>query len=184
LDSSSAISQERTEQKVLEHEVSVILKLIQVYVLDMQGNAVTDLEKEDFELYDNGKLQSITDFERHVLFTEDDATQPSLKEKASSPAKLNRKFFLFFDLAFNTARGIKNAREAALYFIDHQLQPTDEVGVLSYSATKYFTVHEYLTTNHKKVREAVEGIGIKDMLGRAEDAEQRYWGMIEEKIPI
>ncbi len=176
----SAFSQKKADQDVLKYEVGVTLKLVQVYVVDSNGSAVTDLKKEDFELYDNGKLQSITDFERHILFSLPEKPEPSGKEEIPPRSKFNRKFILFFDLAFNSGRGIKNAKDAALYFLDHQLRPTDEVGVLSYSTTKYLTVHENLTTHHKKVREAVEGIGIKDVLGRAEDVERRYWGMIGE----
>jgi VWFA-related protein len=178
--SNSAYSQEKKDQEVMEYEVSVTLKLVQVYVMDSDGNPVMDLEKEDFELYDNGKPQSITDIEKHILFMPSDKTRPQQKEETPSRTKLNRKIFLFFDFAFNSPRGIKNAKEAALYFIDHQLDPSDEVGVLSYSITKYLTVHENLTTNHKKVREAVEGLGIKGILGRAEDVEQKYWEMVSE----
>lgn len=179
-ESNSAFSQKTADQEALKYEVAVTLKLVQVYVMDSHGTPVTDLKKEDFELYDNGKLQSITDFEKHVLFALLDKTERPGKEEIPSQTKFNRKFFIFFDLAFNSARGINNSKKAALYFIDHQLHPSDEVGVLSYSATKYLTVHENLTTNHKKVREAVEGIGTKKVLGRAEDVEQKYWGKTEE----
>jgi len=179
-DSYPASPQVSQEQEVLKYEVNVTLKLVQVQVVDSRGNPVTDLRKEDFELTDNGKLQAVTDFERHILFTPAGEAAPPGPEAISSPAKFNRKFYLFFDLAFNSARGIKSAREAALYFLDHQLLPSDEVGVLSYSTTKYLTVHENLTTNYKKVREAVEGIGRNDVLGRAEDVERTYWGMIGE----
>ena len=60
-------TQEKTEQVTLQHEVTVTLKLIQVFVTDKKGNPITDLAKSDFVLHDNGKLQDITDFERHVL---------------------------------------------------------------------------------------------------------------------
>jgi VWFA-related protein len=168
------------EQEVLKYEVNVTLKLVQVQVVDSRGAPVTDLKKEDFELYDNGKLQTVTDFEKHILFTPAGEAAPPSPEAIPSPGKFNRKFYLFFDFAFNSPRGIEIARKAALYFLDHQLLPSDEVGVLSYSTSKYLTVHENLTTNYKKVREAVEGIGRKDVLGRAEDVERFYWGMVGE----
>jgi VWFA-related protein len=176
--SNSALSQVNQDQEVLKHEVTVTLKLVQVHVVDGRGEPVTDLAKEDFILYDNGKLQAITDFEKHILFTPGEKGEPAGQEEASSASNFNRKFFLFFDLAFNSARGIENARKAALAFLGQQLLPTDEVGVLSYSVMKTLTVHEPLTADHKKVKEAVEGIGRKDVLGRAEDVERSYWGMI------
>lgn len=172
--------QAQKEKIQLRHEVEVTLKLVQVYVTDRKGNPVLDLKKEDFVLLDNGKEQTITEFEKHVL------SLPSLKEEQPEIAKetplpapreiMSRKFFLLFDFAYNNAKGVIKAREAALHFIDTQVQPSDEVGVLSYSAIKALTLHEYLTTDHKKVREVVEKIGINEILGRAEDLENEYWG--------
>ncbi|MDH5707406.1 MAG: VWA domain-containing protein, partial [Candidatus Aminicenantes bacterium] len=96
--------------KELHHEVTVTLKLIQVYVTDNQGNPVTDLKKSDFELYDNGKRKTLTEFEKHVLFSLP-PTQTTIEKKTQIPPslKLNRKFILFFDFAFNSAQGIKRA---------------------------------------------------------------------------
>jgi VWFA-related protein len=155
------------------------VKLIQVYVTDKKGNPVLDLTKDDFIVFDEGQRQALTEFERHVL------TLPAEKEKAPAevmetpapPARdlMPRKFFLLFDFAYNNAKGILKAREAALRFIDTQLQTQDEVGVLSYSAMKSLKLHEYLTTDHKKVREAVRGFGVEQVLGRAENFEEKYW---------
>ena len=63
----SSVIREEDDQQELQQEVTVTLKLVQVYVTDKKGNPVTDLSQEDFELYDKGKLQKITDFEQHVL---------------------------------------------------------------------------------------------------------------------
>jgi len=52
--SSSAFQEVAQLQKPLQHEVSVTLKLIQVYVTDKKGKPVQDLEKADFIVYDNG----------------------------------------------------------------------------------------------------------------------------------
>ncbi len=59
--------QVKGDQEELKHEVVVVLKLVQVYVSDKKGSPVTDLEKSDFTLYDSGKLQTVTDFERHIF---------------------------------------------------------------------------------------------------------------------
>jgi len=80
---------------------------------------------------------------------------------------MSRKFFLLFDFAYNNARGILKAKKAALHFIDTQLQPLDEVGVFSYSATKSLKLHKNLTTDHEKVRKVVESFGLKEIHGRA-----------------
>lgn len=172
----------KTKQETLQYEVTVTLKLIQVYVTDKKGNPVTDLKKSDFELYDNGKLKKITDFEKHILSVpgkkaEEIKTAPT----PETPSLMNRKFFLLFDFAFNDEQGIMRSKKAALHFIDTQLHPTDEVGVLSYSANKGLNLHEYLTSDHKKVREVVKGFGAREVLGRAQDIEFRYWEEREEE---
>ena len=184
------LSAQDTQQQPTQliHEVKVTLKLIQVYVTDRKGNPVLDLTKDDFLVYDEGEKQELTEFERHVL------TLPSEREAVPSEVAANRappsrelmprKFFLFFDFAFNNAIGIEKARKAALHFIDTQVQPQDEVGVLSYSAMKSLRLHEYLTTDHHKVREVVKGLRMEQIAGRAEDFEAEYWQAVTGVNPL
>ena len=170
-------------QKPLEHQVTVTLKLIQVYVTDKKGNPVPDLNKEDFIVYDNGRAMTLTEFEKHILEAAAQKPEPQPAEEKilptplPAPGVMNRKFFLFFDFAFNNQKGVMEAKKAALHFIDTELIPGDEVGLLSYSMLKGLSIHEYLTTDHKKVREAVEGLNAKGIAGRAEDFEEEYWQM-------
>jgi VWFA-related protein len=145
------------------HEVTVSLKLLQVYVVDKKGRPVPDLTAADFEITDEGRPVAITDFEFHA------AAFPGPTEKAPAakpPAKLNRKFFLWFDLGFNDPKGVKRAKAAALHFLDTQVRPEDQVAVLSSSGLKGLSVHEYLTTQTVKVRQAVEALTTTRLAGR------------------
>ena len=178
----------QTTTKPLQYEVSVTLKLIHVYVTDKKGNPVPDLAVSDFTVMDNGQPVKITDFERRILQAADKdpgvKDQPEIKtELVETPVpavrQAGRKFFLFFDFAFNNARGIVKARTAALHFLDTEVRPDDEIGILTYSMFKGVTVHEYLTPNHVKIREIVEAIGSKDIAGRAHEIEQQYWLQVE-----
>ena len=159
----SEIIQEEKNQETLQHEVSVILKLVQVYVTDKDGNPVTDLEKSDFILYENGQLKTITAFEKHFLIkpekkTDEKIVETKLPPALKIPSRMNRKFFLFLDIDRNSIRGFSKSKKMALNFIDTQLQPTDEVGVFSYNFMQGLVLHEYLTLDHKKVREAMKKI--------------------------
>ncbi len=158
-------------QEELKHEVIVILKLVQVYVTDYRGNPVTDLTKDDFILYDNGKLQTITDFEKHIRVqpikkAEEKAeaeVKAEIKEAEPSPgptpsALMSRKFFLILDNYQNDPVGVINSKKAALHFIDTQLQPTDEVCILSFSPYRGLVLNEYLTTDHQKIRQTIENL--------------------------
>jgi VWFA-related protein len=185
---SSAETQAHKDQALLQYEVKVTLKLIQAYVTDNKGNPITDLEKVDFIVSDNGKKQSITEFEKHDLSLQAAKEEPQPEKLIETPAQparelMPRKFFLFFDFAFNNADGLKKAKQAALHFIDRQVLPTDEVGVLSYSAIKSLTLHEYLTTDQRKVRDIVRGFGMKEIMGRAEDFEAEYWSLLKGENP-
>jgi len=174
-------SQRIDVQEDLDQEVTVTLKLIQVYVTDKEGNPVADLEKDEFELNDNGEVKDITDFERHNLYSPaEKILEQQMETVASTQSKLSRKFIFFFDFAFNSPGGILDSRKAALHFMDTGLRSTDEVGVISYSATKGLAIHEFMTTDHQKVREVILGLGMKDILGRADDLERRYWRKVVE----
>jgi len=174
-----AAPEAQQEQTQLRHEVKVTLKLVQVYVTDKKGNPVLDLTKDDFLVLDEGQKQPITEFERHVLSlpSQEEEAPPEVMETPAPPARdlMPRKFFLLFDFAYNNGIGIEKSRKAALHFIKTQLQPQDEVGVLSYSSMKSLTLHEHLTTDHKTVRQAVKRIGIERIAGRAESFEEEYW---------
>ncbi len=188
LNQSQFSSQERNSKKTLQHQVTVTLKLIQVYVTDKKGNPAVDLEKEDFLIRDNGEIKQITEFEKHILdlspsVTKDPQTIPEKKPPVSQDL-MSRKFFLVFDFAYNNAKGIKKAKDAALHFMDAQAQPSDEVGVLSYSAIKNLTLHEYLTRDHKEVRKVVETFGTKYRAGRAENFEDDYWFRVTGDNPL
>ncbi|MCK4432240.1 MAG: VWA domain-containing protein, partial [Candidatus Aminicenantes bacterium] len=181
--------QTKKEQQTLQYEVAVTLKLVQVYVTDKKGNPVVDLKKEDFIIYDKGKKQPITEFEKHILHLPSPKTelQSEVIQESILPAPrelMSRKFFLLFDFAYNNPRGTLKAKKAALHFINTKLQPSDEVGVLSYSALKSLKLHEYLTADHTKVRQVVESFGLKEIHGRAEDFEDEYWRQISGENPL
>jgi len=159
------------EQAALQHEVTVTLKLVQVYVTDKRGNPVTDLRKDEFILYDNRDERQITEFERHALSlpgTPAPSPTKELVETALNPPSplLNRKFFFLFDLVFTEGKGFRIAREAALHFMETGLIPADEASVLLFSGGRSLDVRKLPTRDHGAVREAIESLSIADLLDR------------------
>jgi VWFA-related protein len=150
-------------QKPIRIDVNVTLKLIQVAVTDRKGKPVMDLTPADFAVTDNGKAVVITQFEKHQ-YGGSDAPLPS----GDVAPILPRKFFLIFDLAFMDQNGLLRAKHSALHFLDAIVHTGDEVGLISYSPTKNLVLHEYLTTDHKKIRQLVESFGLRSVSGRAE----------------
>mgnify|MGYP001030105122 FL=1 len=147
----------------IQEKVTVALKLVQAYVTAKDGKPATDLKAADFQVTDNGNPVTVTHFENHVLGGDDLAPTGSVEA-----ARLGRKFLFLFDFAFTDPRSARKAREAALEFIDTAVRPGDEVGVLSYSPSRGLTIHEYLTTDHAKVRTIVDAFGLRSVVGRAE----------------
>jgi VWFA-related protein len=149
------------QKTVFQHEVSVVLKLIQVYVTDKDGNPIKNLSREDFVLTDNGEVRKITDFERHDIVLHKETTaeeKPAAPIVPIEPPSLNRKFFIFLDFWRNDQTGIKMSKTAARHFIETQVQPTDEVAVVSYALRKGLTIHEYLTRDHNRALAAINRI--------------------------
>ncbi|NOR14497.1 MAG: VWA domain-containing protein [Candidatus Aminicenantes bacterium] len=164
--------QEKNTQTELQHEVTVVLKLIQVHVTDKKGNPITDLSPSDFTLIDNGRAQVITEFEKHFspletkkLKETQDEIQPVAAQEL--PTQMNRKLFFVFDLARSTIQGINKSKDTALHFLDTQVLPSDEIGVLTFSQLNGLVIHEYLSLDHERVRNTIAGL--REMVGRTSD---------------
>jgi len=189
---SRSVQEAGQPQKTLKYDVAVTLKLIQVYATDKKGHPVADLRVDDFAVFDNGRPMTLTEFERHVLDAPDTKTAAAaaietggvIAMPAPEPRRLSRKFFLFFDFTYNNQRGIVKSREAALHFLDSEVRPDDEVALISFSMIKGVSFHEYLTTDHHKIRDAVAAVNGKSAAGRAEDIELEYWGTPAAALPM
>lgn len=178
----------QTVPKPLRYEVTVVLKLIQVYVIDKSGAPVRDLTRQEFVVTDNGRPVTISAFEKHDLA--EAPTAPERPEPVSAPVAaparvpvqapaLSRKFIVLFDFAFNTLSGVRASGKAARHFLDTEVRPEDELALVSYSMLKGLKIHEFLTTDHAKVKTALAKIGTKDLAGRADEVEQQYWLQVE-----
>ncbi len=143
-------------QRAPRYDAAAIIKLVAVRVLDAEGRPVKGLRKEDFVVTDNGARQVVTEFESYILGEAGMELAAAGKEAQAPAPLLKRRLFIFLDLQGNDPDGMKNAKAAALYFVDTQLRPGDEVGVIGFSPMRGFFIQEYLTTDHKKIRQAIE----------------------------
>ena len=145
----------------LRYDTAATLKLVTVRVLDREGKPVTGLTKEDFVLLEDGQLKVITDFEVHTLTPGGLATVPVLPPAAEAEARkeseTNRRLLFFLDLQSSDKSGKAKAIETALHFLDTQVRPGDEVGVLGFYSTSGFFVRQYPTADKDKARKAVKG---------------------------
>jgi len=117
-------------------KLHVNLVQVRVVVRDSSGKPVENLRREDFEIYDQGKLQAITNFEVDTPESHSERVAAALKTQATaapSPdaAKVSipeRFVALVFDDVHLSSDDAARVRIAAARFLEGLL-PSDRVGV-------------------------------------------------------
>ena len=109
----------------------VDLVTVPVVALDKKGKPVTNLTKDSFQLYEDGKKQEILSFD---AVTEEPAgpsslNAPVIENAESSHGKIV--FIVFDDSTIKTAN-IKKARDSAETFVSQHMKPGDLFAVASY----------------------------------------------------
>ncbi|MCX6578500.1 MAG: hypothetical protein NTV82_19195 [Candidatus Aminicenantes bacterium] len=102
-----------------QEEVKVTAVEVPVRVL-LKGKAVKDLTRDDFEVYENGVRQDITQFE---IISRSIAAGETMLAPAAKPRPKKRLFILIFNIFdYNNAIG-----EAIDYFFSQVFQPDDQI---------------------------------------------------------
>src|SRR5579863_9044472 len=102
---------------------------VPVIVRDAHGNAVGNLKKDDFLLFDNGKPQTISTFS---VLAGPLTTSGATKSTTGLPEP--RYIALFFDdLNTNSAKNMTFARDGAIKFVRKGLDPGVRVGIFTSS---------------------------------------------------
>ena len=132
---------------------------VDVIVTDKQGNPVTDLKLEDFEIQEDGKPQKAETFR---LVKIDATTQPSYTQRTirtrndeeTAAADENSRVFAFFLDDYHVMReSSMSMKKPVVDFIANQLAPSDLATVM-YPLTPVDAA--VLTRNHQGIINAVE----------------------------
>ena len=127
----------QNEQSVIEVEDSEIIKVetnlvtLPVSVLDRDGRFISNLEQQDFQIFDNGVQQKIEYF-----------------QSVESPFTI----ILLIDVSPSTQYHIDEIQDAAIGFIN-QLRPEDKVMVVSFDENVH--VLSPITNDRKVLEEAI-----------------------------
>ncbi|HVG31989.1 MAG TPA: VWA domain-containing protein [Pyrinomonadaceae bacterium] len=124
--------------------VRITSNLVQVdaVITDQKGNHVTDLRQEDFEIYEDGRPQKITNFSYVSMETRAKATStttaaaprdknaPPVPPTRLRPEQVRRTIALVVDdlgLSFESAHYVRRTLKK---FVDEQMQPSDLVAII------------------------------------------------------
>lgn len=132
---------------------------VDIIVTDKQGNPVTDLRKEDFEVLEDNKPQAVETFRLVKIDTATpvETTGRSIRtreDEETAAANESARIFVFFLDDYHVRLGTSmGARKPLVDFVQNQIGPNDLLAVM-YPLSPLDSVT--LTRNHESVMRALE----------------------------
>jgi len=134
---------------------------IRVVVRDAKGHPIANLRKEDFRVFEDGKLQDISHFSVETpaslsqTFVRSDSV-PALDSEKAGPGFVppSRFVALLFDDVHVSLQDLIRTRQAATRFVDSSLQATDRVAVFTISGQSQMD----FTADREKLHAALLGL--------------------------
>jgi VWFA-related protein len=141
--------------------VTVKLVPVSVVLRDSKGNAIGNVQKEEFQLFDNGKPQVITSFSGEKTATEKSTAVPgteanggSFVGQSATPApSATRDVAYVFDDIHASFGDLANSRDAAARHLA-ALHPEDRAAVFTTSGQ----IGLNFTSDHAKLQEVLKGL--------------------------
>ena len=150
--------EEQPQQPTFRAEINFVR--VDVIVTDRDGNPVTDLEADDFEVFEDDTPQTIDSFRLvRLTGTPEPGAEPArpirsgFDEEREAAREDVRLFAIFFDDYHVRFENAVRLREALINFISTQLGPLDMVSVM-YPLTPLDAVQ--MTRNHESIVAAIE----------------------------
>jgi VWFA-related protein len=151
----------------------VVLVEVPVRVVDRDGNPIRGLQANQFELFDEGKKQTIVGFDAIDLAQKTVDRQP-LSEALNPAAR--RHFLILFDLTFARPGAILAARRAAKQFVLEGMTDRDFAAVATFSVEKGVRMLVTFSSDRVQLARGIDTLGLtitedlsKDPLGFAFD---------------
>lgn len=145
-------------------KISTTLIQVDVTVTDSKGRIVRDLKEDDFEIYENGEKQRISNFSFFSSVRETPEIVKNPNEKTAVPVppaelradQVRRTFALVVDdlsLSFESAHYVRRALKK---FVDEQMQPGDLVAIIRTGAG--IGALQQFTSDRRQLYAAIEKV--------------------------
>ena len=173
--SSAIYSQQSQPQDRIDEVIRINTELVQteVMVFDRQGHFVGGLRPEQFELVLSGTKQPISFFDQITAGSQAEAAQLAaarsgptgkrepIKTEAVTEDGRGRVLFFFLDDLHTSPASLARARKALLHFVDEQMNPNDQVAIVSGSGQVGFL--QQLTDNPDVLHAAIGRLNNKQV---------------------
>jgi VWFA-related protein len=153
-----------TRDSTIPLESHVNLVPVRVIVRNGKGQAIGNLRKEDFQLFEDGKLQDISHFSvetpasvSQAFVGPDSLAGAPEVSKTANFAPPSRFVALLFDDVNITNQDMMRTRQAATQFVDSAVQPTDRVAVFTISGQSQID----FTADRDKLHAALLGLMVR-----------------------
>ncbi|HEX5424226.1 MAG TPA: VWA domain-containing protein [Candidatus Acidoferrales bacterium] len=155
----------------LQSRVNVVP--LRIVVRDAKGSAIENLRKEDFQVFEDGKLQDISHFSietpasaAQTIVRDDAVATPGGAPAAPGFVPPSRFVALLFDDVHVATADLMRTRQAATRFVNTALQPTDRVSVYTISGQSQMD----FTADRDKLEKSLNGLMVRPVGAHATDA--------------
>lgn len=164
-----------TAQETPQFRSEVDLVQLQVGVANSRGDFASGLRAEDFEILVDGDPRAAAvayEVDLRGVPAASSRVDTSERIELTRPQASRRHFLLFFDFRFTTRRGVREARRAALEFLDNKVRVGD---VLAVATANRFGVDVSIpfTTDVARARAVIEDISLADATDLADGFNSR-----------
>ncbi len=138
-----------------EHEVIVRLVLVDVIAADKKGNFATDLTKEDFEIFEDGKRIPIDSLEL-ISLKKPEFEVPEMEEiKEAGLPRRKKRFFVIFDSINTIKRMLDRSKARIIEKLVSLVKLGEEIMILELDDKKGMKILQDFTSDEELIVQAV-----------------------------
>ncbi len=138
-----------------EHEVIVRLVLVDVIAVDKKGNFATDLTKDDFEIYEDGKKIRVDSLEL-ISLKKPEFEVPEIKRiKEADLPRRKKRFFVIFDSINTIKRMLDRSKARIIEKLVSLVKLGEEIMILELDDKKGMKILQGFTSDEALIAQAV-----------------------------